>query len=169
MTTQTNPLLAELEDILLPPPVTELPIAPGYWLLTAVIVFFIGITLRSLYLRRRYHAPRKAALNLLMGYDLNRDEFAAEVNTLLKRTALSYLPRGQLAGLNGPQWFNWLDTRLPLAHRQKIGPILVKRHQAQGLTAEDKQALFKLAKAWLSNTDSFTQIHLTPQQEELPC
>jgi hypothetical protein len=167
MTTPSNPLLSQLEDIQLPPEVTDLPIAPGYWLLLAFIIFIMAISLRALYRRRRYHAPRKAALVILLSYDIDSDEFAAEVNTLLKRTALSYLPREKLAKLNGPQWFDWLDTRLPAMRQQEFGPLLVKRHQAKGLTLEDKLALLGLAKLWLSNSKKFTQAHLLQGDE--PC
>ncbi|WP_445945122.1 DUF4381 domain-containing protein [Shewanella sp.] len=155
--TATDPILAQLDDIILPPSISDLPLAPGYWLLAFLLVLVIGMIVRRFMLKRRYHAPRKAAIALLNSYDITSDEFAAQVNTLLKRTALSYLPREQLARLNGNEWFEWLDSRMPAPNQHQFGPLLIKRHQAQGLTLEDKQALQRLAKTWLSHTKPFDQ------------
>ncbi|ABE54811.1 conserved hypothetical protein [Shewanella denitrificans OS217] len=154
--TTTDPMLAQLDDIILPQSISDLPLAPGYWLLAFLLILFIGMIVRGLMLKRRYHAPRKAAIALLNSYDITSDEFAAQVNTLLKRTALSYLPREQLAHLNGNEWFDWLDTRMPVKHKGTFGALLVKRHQAQGLTTAEKHALKQLGSTWLSNTSPFS-------------
>lgn len=153
--------LAQLQDIKLPEQISSMPIAPGYWII-AVFIIAVAIWLGyQLYKKYQYHAPRRMALTLLNEYDINDDGFAAQVNSLLKRTAMTYLPRENLAKLNGQPWFDWLDTRLPDKQQQIIGPLLVKRHQASGLTLDEKQQLASLAKTWLSNKHTFSDASLT--------
>lgn len=150
--------LAQMHDILLPAMVSSMPIAPGYWLLLVLSVLILSWIISKLIKRRRYHAPRKTALKILQSMDSNADDFASEVNSLLKRTAMTYLPRQSLAHLNGQPWFNWLDQRLPTTKQQLIGTLLVKRHQAKGLTLEDNQQLLMLASLWLANKHPFEPV-----------
>jgi len=172
MTTSNSPMppitadagvspLAQLQDIKLPDPISSMPIAPGYWIVAAFIIVIAIWLGYQLYKKYQYHAPRRQALAMLNQYDINDDGFAAQVNSLLKRTAMTYLPRENLAKLNGQPWFDWLDTRLPGKQQQIIGHLLVKRHQASGLTFDEKQQLASLAKAWLSNKQAFSDASLT--------
>ncbi|QIR16208.1 DUF4381 domain-containing protein [Shewanella aestuarii] len=157
--------LAQLHDIVLPEPVSSLPIAPGYWLMLALVIFSLLWLINVFVKQTKYHAPRKSALAMLNALDRNADDFASQVNSLLKRTAMTYLPRFELAKLNGQQWFAWLELRLPANEHGKIGPILIKRHQAAGLTAEDKHKLFALATLWLQNKTPFEQARIQSQTE----
>ncbi|GGB47479.1 DUF4381 domain-containing protein [Shewanella inventionis] len=153
--------LAQLNDIQLPDPISAMPIAPGYWIIAALIIVIAIWFAYRIYKQYQYHAPRKKALSLLDQYDINDDNFAAQVNSLLKRTAMTYLPRESLAKLNGQPWFDWLDSRLPSKQQHVIGELLFKRHQANGLTADEKQQLALLAKIWLSNKKPFSDPSLT--------
>ena len=158
--TSASPL-AQLNDIQLPDPISAMPIAPGYWIIaTLIIAIAIWFTYR-VYKQYQYHAPRKLALSLLNQYDINDENFATQVNSLLKRTAMTYLPRENLAKLNGQPWFDWLDSRLPSKQQHIIGTLRFKRHQANGLTLDEKQQLAMLAKLWLSNKQSFSDHTLT--------
>ncbi|UJF23184.1 DUF4381 domain-containing protein [Shewanella sp. OMA3-2] len=150
--------LAQMHDILLPNMVSSMPIAPGYWLLLVLAVLILSWIMSKIIKQRRYHAPRKTALKILQSMDSNADNFASEVNSLLKRTAMTYLPRQSLAHLNGQPWFNWLDQRLPPTKQQLIGTLLVKRHQAKGLTLDDNQQLLMLASLWLANKSPFEPV-----------
>jgi hypothetical protein len=156
----TSPL-AQLQDIKLPDQISAMPIAPGYWMIAAFIIAIAIWLGYQLYKKYQYHAPRRMALAMLNQYDINDDGFAAQVNSLLKRIAMTYLPRENLAKLNGQPWFDWLDTRLPSKQQQIIGRLLTKRHQASGLTLDEKQQLALLAKAWLSNKQAFSDASLT--------
>ncbi|MBB1390928.1 DUF4381 domain-containing protein [Shewanella sp. SG44-6] len=160
--------LAQLHDIALPAPISTMPIAPGYWIIAAVLIILAVWLGKRLYKQHQYHAPRKIALTLLQSYNVEDDSFAAQVNSLLKRTALTYLPREHLAKLNGQPWFDWLDTRLAPDQQHKIGQLLVKRHQASGLDQAEKVQLLQLAQAWLNNKHAFsdaTLISNNPHQE----
>ncbi|MFT6978094.1 MAG: hypothetical protein ACJAZA_001813 [Shewanella psychromarinicola] len=153
--------LAQLQDIALPDPISAMPIALGYWIIAVIFVALASWLSYRFYKQHQYHAPRKIALALLGNYNIDDDTFAAQVNSLLKRTALTYLPREHLAKLNGQPWFDWLDTRLAPGQQHKIGPLLVKRHQASGLDQTENAQLHRLAKAWLSNKRPFSDATLT--------
>lgn len=107
--------LAALRDWHLPEPVAWWPPAPGWWLAAALI---LGLGVSALLwwrIRRRRTAPARAALAELsalrsrfaQGMDGRR--FAGQVSALLRRLALVRYPRGQVAGLAGPQWLAFLD------------------------------------------------------------
>ena len=157
--------LAQMQDIQLPDPISAFPIAPGYWLIATILIVLVLWLGKRIYKQHQYHAPRKQALTLLQSFDIDDDNFAAQVNSLLKRTALTYLPREHLAKLNGKPWFDWLDTRLPATQQHKIGDLLIKRHQASGLDLNEKVQLLHLAKAWLSNKHRFSDVTLPSQNQ----
>ena len=109
---QASSPLAQMHDIALPEKVSSLPIAPGYWILLLLIILSLSWIVKKVLKKYRYHAPRRTALVMLNAMDSNANTFASEVNSLLKRTAMTYLPRQSLAHLNGQPWFNWLDKRI---------------------------------------------------------
>ncbi|MCW3171161.1 DUF4381 domain-containing protein [Shewanella subflava] len=161
--------LAQMHDIALPETVSSLPIAPGYWMVLLLIVAILSWILKKGLKKYRYHAPRRMALAMLNAMDSNANTFASEVNSLLKRTAMTYLPRQSLAHLNGQPWFDWLDKRLPTHHQGMIGPLLFKRHQQNGLTREDNQQLLTLAVLWLANSSPFEQVPIsTTDKQTMP-
>ena len=166
---QASSPLAQMHDIALPEKVSSLPIAPGYWILLLLIILSLSWIVKKVLKKYRYHAPRRTALVMLNAMDSNANTFASEVNSLLKRTAMTYLPRQSLAHLNGQPWFNWLDKRLPHKHQGVIGPLLFKRHQQKGLTSEDNQQLLVLARLWLANSAPFEQVNIANNnQQQIP-
>ncbi|WP_144213953.1 DUF4381 domain-containing protein [Shewanella donghaensis] len=157
-TTQANPALMQMEDIVLPPPISQFPIAAGYWILLIVIIAAIVILYIKWRKSTQYHAPRKAALSELKQLDINDKQYASHINTLLKRTALTYLPRQDFAKLDGEQWYTWLERRLPVSDHCVIGTLLAKRYQACGLSAAESQQLFELTNLWLGKKTHFEPI-----------
>ncbi|MCB1720092.1 MAG: DUF4381 domain-containing protein, partial [Candidatus Competibacteraceae bacterium] len=109
----TNPL-ADLRDIHLPEPVSWWPPAPGWWLLVALSLVVVA-GLLWLWRYRRRQTPRRVALAELtrLRADFQRDGDGAAVATgisaLLRRLALTHFPRGQVAGLVGDAWLQFLD------------------------------------------------------------
>ncbi len=111
-------LLENLHDIHLPAPINWWPPAPGWWVLSAGIIFgaiALGIWLMQRARQRRY---RKFALTQLhacyQNWEQQRDAiaFAQATNRLLKQTALAAFPATDVAALNGADWLDWLDRRL---------------------------------------------------------
>lgn len=149
--TASNPALAQLQDIIHPDPIGAWPWAIGYWLVLALVIALITLLVIWLRKRARDLAPKKAAKQLLNQLDKQATSYTSDVNTLLKRTAMSYLSREAIASLNGEAWATWLDSYLPEHKRQRIGPLLAKRHQATPLTLAEANELHQLAQAWLAS------------------
>lgn len=144
-------MLADLQDIILPEPIGAWPWAVGYWLVLAILLVLIISAILWLKKRAAYLAPKKAAQGLFAALDPNSSHYPSEVNQLLKRTALSYLPREVIAKLDGDAWASWLDTHLPKQNRGRIGPLLDKRHQASPLSADEARELHNLAQRWFAS------------------
>lgn len=149
--TAPNPALAELQDIIHPDPIGAWPWAIGYWLVLALVITLITLLVIWLRKRARDLAPKKAAKQLLSQLDRQAPSYVSEVNSVLKRTAMSYLSREAIASLDGKAWATWLDNYLPEHKRQRIGPLLAKRHQPTPLTLAEANELHELAQAWLAS------------------
>lgn len=145
----SNPALVQLKDIHLPDAVSWWPLAPGYYLLLALC---IGVSLWAwfaLQKRHKQHAAKKAALVLLSQLTPDSIQIAVEVNSLLKRAAMSYVSREKIASLDGNAWYEWIDSALPADKQGKIGPLLDKRYQATGPNIAEATVLLAIAKCWL--------------------
>lgn len=100
--------LAKLHDIRLPEPIGWWPLAPGWWMLIALILFCVLAGLAIEFRRRR--SLRHAALRELAGLKarLDGDAAAPEVATnlavLLRRVVLSGPEARKLAAVSGPGW-----------------------------------------------------------------
>lgn len=149
--TASNPALAQLQDIIHPDPIGAWPWAIGYWLVLALVIALITLLVIWLRKRARDLAPKKAAKQLLNQLDRQATSYASDVNSLLKRTAMTYLSREAIASLDGEAWAAWLDSYLPEHKRQHIGPLLAKRHQATPLTLAEANELHQLTQAWLAS------------------
>ncbi len=105
-----------LRDIHLPPPPGYWPPAPGWWLLLA-----LGLAIAALawwhHRRgrgRRLHLRRVAAeelARLRAEHAAHRDgaRLARDLSILMRRVALTLLPRTEAAGLHGDAWLALLD------------------------------------------------------------
>lgn len=163
-----NPALADLQDIILPDPIGAWPWAIGYWLALAILLVLLIAAILWLKKRAADLAPKKAAQGLFAALDPHSAQYPSDVNQLLKRTALSYLPREVIAKLDGPAWATWLDSHLPAKQRGRIGPLLEKRHQAKPLTAEEALELQALARSWFASKAKLsTPIMLTAASQNL--
>lgn len=150
-----DPALDQLQDIIPPEPIGPWPWAIGYWL---ALTLTISLCLAGLSCYRKRHtflAPKKAARQRVNSLDRQAVDYPSEVNSLLKRTALSYLPRSKIAKLDGSAWATWLDSRLAADLRGRIGPLLDMRHQGRGLTDAQAEQLHLLVNAWFASNAPF--------------
>jgi len=107
--------LARLHDIHTPPPVTDWPITPGWWMLSLVVL--AGVIGACIWLYRRWRANRyrreaaRELERLRARYQADGDETAwlRDYEALLKRVALSRYPRDMVASLTGEAWVEFLD------------------------------------------------------------
>ncbi|GIU53372.1 MULTISPECIES: DUF4381 domain-containing protein [Shewanella] len=165
-TAQANPALSQLEDIMLPEQISQLPIAPGFWILAIVFVAIIIFAVTKLQQNRRYIAPKKAALSELEILDVSTPQYATDINTLLKRTAMSYFPREDFAKLDGDIWYAWLALRLSAQDANQMSELLKKRYQKDGLAQKDCMQLRTLTEKWLNKSGHFIALNKVPVQAQ---
>src|SRR5690606_20856396 len=86
-----NPETLPLRDLHLPDPVGWWPLAPGWWILLALVLVALLLAWRVLHLRRRRNAARRLALaelaRLEAAYAADRDlaRLASALSQLLRR------------------------------------------------------------------------------------
>lgn len=113
-----DPEQLPLRDLHLPEAVGWWPLAPGWWLLIALAAAGIGYLLYKEYLKWRWNAARRVALaelaRLRRDYESGADALSLSkaLSELLRRSMLAYAPRGEMAGLTGNRWLEWLDRGL---------------------------------------------------------
>ena len=113
-----DPQEIPLRGLHLPEVVGWWPLAPGWWLLIALLVAATVFLLRAWLQRRAHAAARRKALRQLeesrsaYAYHGNPVALGAEVSELLRRAMLAYAPRAEVAGLTGDEWLAWLDRDL---------------------------------------------------------
>lgn len=110
-----NDSLLMLRDIHLPPPITTLPLAPGWWIIIILLIIgliFVIFTLKNKFKKQK---PKKEALLLLATIKTkhiqtsNINPTCHEINLLLKRVALHYHPREMVANLHDKAWLDFLN------------------------------------------------------------
>jgi len=117
-----DPTELALRDLHLPEAVGWWPLAPGWWLATALVLFGLGWLLLRAWRKRQFNAPRRYAIRALAAaeaeYLANRNPVALgqQVSALLRRSMLAYAPRHEVAGLTGESWLEWLDQGLPVPY-----------------------------------------------------
>lgn len=114
---QQNPMLQDLRDIHEPEPVPTWPPAPGWWIVTLLLLAALAYLTRRAVIYNRKRAYRREALHELMiireAYRStgNGSAYAEAMLELLKRTALTAYPSdsARIAGLHGEDWLKFLD------------------------------------------------------------
>ncbi len=107
------PQLMELmHELVMPEPVSWLPETPGWWVLLGWLLVVVLLALRQLLLRRRRNRYRREAETVLRTIETQAATdpaaAAAQISTLLKRTALVAYPRQDVAPLYGADWARFL-------------------------------------------------------------
>ena len=107
----------QLHDIHLPEEVSTLPIAPGWWILLALIVCGALWSYKRYQKNKQLNASKDKALTILAN---NKTLSAKECIALLKWAAMQYFSRQQLAKLYGERFQEFLIVQLPEKHRQSF-------------------------------------------------
>ncbi|QYJ81127.1 DUF4381 domain-containing protein [Shewanella aegiceratis] len=148
MQAASQPALANLQDIITPPPVGVWPLAYGYYLLALLVLMLIAALFIYIKRRGKLLAAKREALTLLSKVTSEAPQLPLAVNSLLKRSAMSYLPREQVASLQGDAWYAWLRAQVP-SMDPMLPSLLEKRFQADKLSPSEATQLLDGAKAWL--------------------
>lgn len=111
-----------LRDLQLPDAIGWWPLAPGWWVVIAIVVAALGYVAWRLFKRWQFDAPRRYALRELARFEAeylehrNPVTLGKQLSELLRRGMLAYAPREEVAGLTGDEWLAWLDQGMPLPY-----------------------------------------------------
>lgn len=117
-----DPNQLPLRDLHLPPPIGWWPLAPGWWLVIALVLIGLGWLLLQAWRKRQFHAPRRYAISALAVIEAEYLEhrnpvvLGRQLSELLRRAMLAYAPRHEVAGLTGESWLAWLDRDLSVPY-----------------------------------------------------
>ena len=150
-----NPELQQLKDIHLPHAINMLPLAPGWITLFAILS---GLSSYLCYIWYQRHKRKKtvkfalAKLKQLKELNVTNPEninIAVEISTLIRRTALHYFRRDEIAGLSGNDWLAFLNhSGNTIQFNDETGRLLIDAPYRKNNTA-DLMPLFVLTQAWL--------------------
>lgn len=151
---QQDPL-AQLKDIHLPPDIIWWPLAPGWWILIALLASLIGIGVWKWLHHRRTHAYKRQAQSELQAlksqYSDNPNLYCQQLSQLLRRVALMSFPQQQVASLTGHDWLSFLDkTGKTTAFMQGAGQELITVG-LQGKNNASIEVLHSLSTQWIKN------------------
>lgn len=146
-----------LRDIHLPEAISWWPPAPGWWILSGLLV--LGFILFFFWQKyQRSLRIKKAALiefeNIRATYHqtLNPAALARSISILLRRVCLSYYPQTNVPGMTGPQWLDYLDSTADIEGFQTdsgniliVAPYIPERKCPH----YDAEALLSLSEAWI--------------------
>lgn len=172
-TLPANPLA--LNDIHLPEQISNYPIAYGWWILTALIILAIVVTVIKLKQNKKRNQVKKQALaQLKSNVDINNSELIS----LLKWAAMHYFSRIELAKLYGESLQQFLLTQLPEKHKMQFTQLSEKtfknqyKHGAQNEVDNDfqqavqlwlTQALPPKVSEKLKQNNDYSNSHLVPK------
>lgn len=148
-------LLHSLHDIHLPPAISAWPWAPGW--IGLLGLGGVGVVGGGLYGWRwlRRTRVKRAALRLLAEYEQSyHNDPATPINTavlneLLKRVALAYFPREQVAALHGLAWLDFLQNTSKQLEFLTQG-VALQYGPYQPNHAQDLRPLLALTKGWIT-------------------
>lgn len=157
--------LAQLADVVLPPPVPWTPQTLG-WQVVGVLLLLLALVLawRAVrrYWRNRYRREALAELKRLevqldsTGETQVRAAVLAALAALIKRCALAAWPREQVAGLSGARWADFVLAHAGHARHaaQALAPLLreMQYHDERSLgriALPEAQAMLTAAGQWI--------------------
>ncbi len=147
-------IFLELRDIHMPPSIGWWPLAPGWYLLSGLVV--AAVLLSCYLLSKRYTKARakSAALKLLQRYYDeyqqcgNSQQMSMKISALLRRVALAYFPRQQVASLQGEAWLDFLTHNAKGIDFSVLQDyLLIMPYQTQ--SQKNLKPLFEAARAWI--------------------
>jgi hypothetical protein len=154
---QPSPL-DQLADIHLPDGVSWWPLAPGWWILLALVVA-LALAFYQWRRRKAQNNYRRSALQQLdriyADFQLthNSANYLQALSMLLRRTALTAYPHSFNASIKGEEWLHWLDAvcpRLDEKFSSEMGQgLLISAYQKNPQV--DAERLKEACAAWISH------------------
>jgi hypothetical protein len=151
-----NPSLQQLKDIHLPHAIYMWPTAPGWVLLYILSIAILGYGINLWYQKRKRRFTIKFALQqlnqlqTLTSYNPDKINIAAEISTLIRRTALYYFQRDAIAGLCGQDWLKFLNASGNTTEFTNAAGQLLIDAPYRKTNETDIAPLFALTQNWLT-------------------
>jgi len=153
----------QLRDIHLPSSPDLWPPAPGWWLLTTIILFLCAwLFLKFLAAQKQkkkqqaIYAALKPIEQKLLSKPTN--QAVADLNIFIRQLALMYFPQTEIASLSGRQWLAFLDqSGKTQQFTHGAGRILAEAPylpEHQKVEKPQAKALLKVVKKWVKNTEA---------------
>ncbi len=156
--------LDQLADIHLPDGVSWWPLAPGWWMLLALLVISI-IAFFIWRLRKQQNHYRIVAqqelTKIYADYQQSNDaaSYLQTLSVLLRRTALTAYPQRFNASIKGSDWLNWLDSVCPVLNGKfsgDLGQSLVSSAYQKNPNV-DINGLHQLSSQWINLHRNYRQ------------
>ena len=156
----------QLRDIHLPDAVPWWPPAPGWWLLFGglLLVLLFMLVIRPWWRKRQRcrSLPQLARRELDRIIDTHRQQADAlqlvqSISMLLRRVAISYLPREQAAASTGDAWLEQLNQLVPQQHFDTELAQLLLYAPYQRQADVDTQRLIQATRSWIDQLPARTE------------
>lgn len=140
-----------LADIHTPQAISAWPPAYGWWILLVIV---IAVLIALVHQWRKRQAERLAQKLALIELDnINLNDFAAgqQINAVLKRAAMHYFGRENIASLSGSKWQSFLINSLKREHKTavKFDQSWVSFAYSQKVEAQQVIDFHQFAKWWI--------------------
>lgn len=145
--------LDQLRDIHLPANVDWWPLAPGWWVLFALVLLVLLLLWRWAQKIRRKALRTKLIMTsvdeLASDKSLSGQEWLGALSSLLRQLAINLNGREESAGLVGQQWLAYLDKCGNTSEfSQGAGKVLASSPYQESVEY-DRSALIVLTRQWL--------------------
>lgn len=130
------------------------PLAWGWWLCIIIGVIALSYLSRLLFRKIKQHRASKQAQHEAKQQlkAMAQTTQLGDINELLRKAALSYFPRQQVAGLTGQRWLSFLDQQLPPKQQGFLAYSDVWQQglfSPNGLSEDELMQCKKLASNWI--------------------
>ncbi|CDU05569.1 Conserved hypothetical protein [Vibrio coralliirubri] len=102
----------DLSPVIAPDAPTWWPLAWGWWVVVITAIALIALMFFILKRRKNNQQAKQEALSYFSKSQSQDGLSPSKAQDIVRQAALSYFPRGNIAGLSGDDWLTFLDTQL---------------------------------------------------------
>lgn len=165
-----NPLLSQLEGLIDPAQTSWWPLAPGWWILALLLVVVLIAVTFLLVKKSRQNAYKKEALNHLNNLKSQQQDTIANINILLKKTAISAYGRQTVSRLTGEDWVHFLIARNTKDKISESDKDQLKTTFCESLYTSQKnqtnENLYRFAQNWIKHHENTKQKQSAKQKQD---
>ena len=167
----TSSPLDQLADIHLPDGISWWPLAPGWWILLALLISaIIGFFIWRQRKQQNYYRviAQQELAAIYANYQQSQDTaiYLHALSVLLRRTALTAYPHSFNASIKGNDWLHWLDSVCPTLNEKfssELGQgLLTSAYQKNPQI--DVRGLHQLSSQWINLHRNYRQTSSAPKK-----